>query len=76
MKLLSFSHSYSIIYVFLIILSAALGIFVWLLANWFDLGNLEHTFSRYFFFTAELYGRHSSGLSSSFVSAFHCLTGP
>ena len=47
LKLFSFSYSYSIAYYFLIVLSGLLGILVWLLANFFELGALEHTFGRY-----------------------------
>jgi hypothetical protein len=46
MKLISFSHSYSTIYVITIVLSACLGYVAWLVTNYFDLGNLEHTFAR------------------------------
>jgi hypothetical protein len=46
LKLFSFSYSYSIAYLFLIILSGLLGVLVWLMANYFDLGALEHTFGR------------------------------
>lgn len=46
MKLFSFSHSYSILYVFTIVISASLGYVTWLVVNYFDLGNLEHTFTR------------------------------
>jgi hypothetical protein len=46
MKLFSFSHSYSAIYIITIVSSASLGYVTWLVVNFFDLGNLEHTFSR------------------------------
>ena len=45
-KLFSFSHSYSVLYVITIALSACLGYFVWWLVNLLDLGSLEHTFMR------------------------------
>lgn len=46
MKLFSFSHSYSLLYITTIILSASLGYVTWLVVNYFDLGLLEHTFMR------------------------------
>ena len=46
LKILSFASSYSILMVFLLVLSAALGFISWLVVNYFDLGILEHTFYR------------------------------
>lgn len=46
LKLLSFSNSYSYLYVFFLVLSAALGYLTWLVLHTFDLGDLEHTFTR------------------------------
>lgn len=46
LKFFSFTNSYSLIFVILIVLSSSLGYVTWLVVNYFDLGNLEHTFYR------------------------------
>jgi hypothetical protein len=46
LKIVSFAHSYSIMLVFLLVISSMLGIFVWIIVSSFDFGTLEHSFSR------------------------------
>ena len=46
LKICSFANSYSLILVILLIGSAALGFLTWYVVNFFELGSLEHTFTR------------------------------
>lgn len=46
LKIFSFACSYSVLLVFFVVSSASLGYVTWLVVNYFDLGNLEHTFFR------------------------------
>lgn len=45
-KLFSFAHSYSIIFIFLILLSTSFAVVTWVLVSIFDFDMLEHSFER------------------------------
>lgn len=48
LKLVSFTSSYSLIFMILVIGSISLGFITWYIVNTFDLGLLEHTFGKIF----------------------------